>query len=191
MLSFSVESRQWKWDCDVVDMTMISDGVAELLTTLFSQLPSALMKTLKVISCLGYQVETSTLEALNSRNEVLPFSMQTQLELAVQEGIMEKAGPVFQFSHDIILHTIYTLLPTDYCKMLHKIIGTKLLKFTPVSDPIHLIAVDQINLFCAGARLTREDRSQFAIYNAKAAKIAIEKTNFGSGQCSSHDHLPA
>ena len=88
MLSFSAESYRWIWDCDVLDMQMISDEVAEFLATAFRQFPLALMQTLKIVSCLGIQFEDSTIVALNSGNGVLSFNMQDQLHLAVQEGIL-------------------------------------------------------------------------------------------------------
>ena len=128
MLEFSVRSRRWIWDCDTVDMQMISKEVAELLTTTFAQLPSTLMKTVKIASCLGSQVEESTIEAMNSRQEILPFNMVHELHQAVKEGIMEKAGPVFQFTHDCIQQTIYELIPLESRKLLHKTIGKSLLK---------------------------------------------------------------
>ena len=106
MLEFSIRSRRWIWDYDVVDLQMISKGVAELLSTTFNHLPSELTKTLKIASCLGCRVEKSTVDALDSRNEVLPFSMLNQLELAIKEGILERAGPLYQFTHDIIQQTV-------------------------------------------------------------------------------------
>ncbi|KAL7523552.1 hypothetical protein ACHAXR_000231, partial [Thalassiosira sp. AJA248-18] len=83
MLKFSVSSRRWTWDCVTVDLHMISDGVAELLTSTFSFLPDPLMETLKVVSCFGHQIEASTIDAMNSGQQVLPFDMQNELPLAV------------------------------------------------------------------------------------------------------------
>jgi len=182
MLSFSVRARRWEWDCDVVDMQMISDGVAELLTTRFDQLPVAMMKTLNIASCLGHQLEESTIVALNSRNEVLPFSMQHQLQLAIQEGIMEKAGPLYQFTHEIIRKTIYEHIPPEHCKLLHKMIGESLLNSGPVND-IYLLAVDQINIYCKDAVLSQEKRSQHASINATAAKFTMASSSFERARC--------
>ncbi|NCF55214.1 MAG: AAA family ATPase, partial [Planctomycetia bacterium] len=111
MLTYSIRHRQWIWDYDVVDMQMISDDVAQLLTTTFDQLPSSLLEVLKVISCLGFQVDEATVEALDSGNDILPISMRGALPLAVEEGMLEKAGPIFQFTHDIIHQTVYALIP--------------------------------------------------------------------------------
>jgi len=180
-LSFSVKSRRWVWDDDVVDMQMITDGVAELLTSTFSQLPPKMMQAVKIASCLGSQVEESTINALNSRNELLSFNMQNEMQLAVREGIMETAGPVYQFTHDIVQQTIYELIPSDNRANLHKMIGMNLFKSdaTKNNPTIHLLAMDQINIFCKGRdNHCPEEREQFAKNNVVAAKFAIAASSF-------------
>ena len=77
-------------------MQMISDGVVNLLATTINELSVTLLQTVKIISCLGYQVEESTIVALDSSNKLLPFNMLAELPRAVAEGILEKAGPVYQ-----------------------------------------------------------------------------------------------
>ena len=96
LLEFSVRARRWIWDDDAVEKLTISEGVADLLTTTFSQLPSELMQTVKVISCLGSQIEESTVELMNNRNSVLPFDMHGPLDQAIKEGILERNGCVYQ-----------------------------------------------------------------------------------------------
>ncbi|KAL7534116.1 hypothetical protein ACHAXR_005644, partial [Thalassiosira sp. AJA248-18] len=88
MLTFSVRSRQWTWDCGAVDLLMIADGVADLLTSTFNLLPIPLMETLKVVSCFGNQIDDSTIDVMNFEKQVLPFDMQNELPLAVKEGIL-------------------------------------------------------------------------------------------------------
>jgi predicted ATPase len=182
MLLFSVKSRRWTWDCDVVDMQMISDGVAQLLTATFGQLPSTLMQTLKVLSCLGSQVEESTIDALDFRNEVIPFNMWIELPAAVKEGILERAGPVYQFTHDIVRQTIYDLIPPDDRKLLHKNIGKTLLKSTANNPSVHNLAIDQINIFCKDCIPSPEECQIFAQSNAAAAKFAVSASSFEQGE---------
>ncbi|KAL7532255.1 hypothetical protein ACHAXR_009447, partial [Thalassiosira sp. AJA248-18] len=111
MLQFSVRFRRWKWDCETIDFQMISDGVAKLLTSTFNLLPVPLMETLKVVSCFGNQIDNTTIELINSGHQVLPFDMQNELPLAVKEGILEKAGPLYAFAHDLIHQAIYDIIP--------------------------------------------------------------------------------
>jgi len=173
MLQYSVSHRRWMWDCDVIDMQMISDGVAELLTTRFNQLPLHLMKTVIIASCFGSQVEDSTIDLLK------PFNMQGALQLAIREGIMEKAGPIYQFTHDLIRQTIYESVPVNERKAFHKTIGMILLASAADDSATHLLAVEQINFYCQDVSiLCPEECAQFACINATAAKFAIAASSF-------------
>lgn len=182
LLTFSVKSRRWVWDCDTLNVKLISDGAAELLLTSFCGLSPNLMQTLQILSCLGSQVEESTIVALDSRISILSFDMRNELPLAVREGIMEKAGPVYQFTHDIIQTTIYELIPPGSRKLLHKCIGMKLLQSAANNPTICLLAADQVNFFCNGDNPpTQEESSLFANSNAVAAKLAIVSSSFDQG----------
>ena len=186
MLQFSVDSCCWIWNYDVIDMQMISKGgVAELLATKFNQLPLPLMQTVKIVSCLGSQAEESTLSLLNSGHHVhriVPFDLLNQIEIAVNEGIMEKVGSMYQFTHEFIWQTIWELIPAENRKLLHKRIGTILLHSAANNSHLHLLAVDQINIFCRDGNPSPEERSQYANNNAVAAKFAISASSFEQGE---------
>ena len=182
MLQFSVRSRRWLWECDVVDLLTISEGVAGLLAATFDQLPSQLMQTMQVISCFGYQVVRATIHALDATQKVLPFCMLDQMELAIREGILEKAGPMYQFTHDILQQTIYDSIHPNSRILLHKSIGKHLLDAAANNPSIHMLAVDQINLFCRDGTPSSEERALFANSNAKAAKFALSSYSFKQGK---------
>ena len=61
------------------------------------------MQTVKIMSCIGFQVEEVTFDALNSGNKLLSFNIHEQLKAAVEEGILEKAGPVYQVSTSLTM----------------------------------------------------------------------------------------
>ena len=88
----------------VLDMQMISDGVVNLLATTINELADPILQTVKIISCLGYQVEESTIEALDLKNTLLSFNMLEELPRAIEEGILEKAGPLYQVRVTCVLH---------------------------------------------------------------------------------------
>ena len=92
MLQFSVRSRRWLWECDVVDLLTISEGVAGLLAATFNQLPSQVARTIEIIACLGHQVVKATIEALDSTHQVLSFSMLDQMELESQRAFWRRQG---------------------------------------------------------------------------------------------------
>ena len=91
MLEFSTKSNRWDWDLEVIDMQMISDGVAQLLSSRLSQLSKPLLETLKIISCLGCQVDVAIISMLNEEQQLLPINMEDTLHLAIQEGIIDRA----------------------------------------------------------------------------------------------------
>jgi predicted ATPase len=108
--------------------------------------------------------------------------MMDQMGLAVEEGISERAGPVYQFTHDIIQQTIHDLIPPAIRSLLHRTVGLKLLNAAANDAALHLLAVDQINMFCRGADPSPEDRTLFASVNAQAAKYAVAGSSFDQGK---------
>ena len=193
MLEYSVKNRRWSWDLEVIEQQMISEGVAELLIARFHQLPDGLLKTLEVLASLGSQVNRSTSDILNTAQTIV-FDMHDELDLAINEGFLEKVGPIYlaapgandrpiyQFTHDTIQQTIYDSMTTAKRKLLHISNGECLLTSENNNPSVHLLAVNQINLYCEDQNLSPEERSQFAYVNATAAKYAVAAYSFGQGQ---------
>lgn len=183
LLEFSVQSRQWEWEYELIDLQMISDGVAQLLTARFNRLPRQLMDAVRIASCFGSQVDETTIDVLNQGYQILSFNMKEALQLAVQECILEKTGPLYQFTHDLIQQAVYESIPVGERKYLHRTIGMALLRSAPENSTIHLLAVDQINIFAKDAFLSSDEKSQYADINATAAKFSIGLSSFEQGQC--------
>lgn len=168
MLRFSVKERRWIWDDEVIDLQMISEGVAELLARKLHQLPKDILQTLKICSCLGSQVNRSTIRRLDSGN--LPFSLLESLDAAVNEGLMEKAFHLYRFVHDILKESVYNLIPESGRMNLHKKLGLTLIKYSEDISEVASIAVDQINVCKDHVDLSMEERSLFAQLNLNEGK---------------------
>ena len=57
------------------------------------------------------------------------------------------------------------------------------MKSAATNNPaIHLLAVDQINIYCDEGTLSPQECYQFAKINVTAAKFAIAESSFGKGQ---------
>ena len=179
MLLYSTQSCCWTWDLDTIDMQMIPDGVAELLATTFYQLPQYLMQTVQIASCFGLQVDSTKLDFLR---HILPANFQQALDLAMEVGIMERAGPIYQFTHDLIYSTIFDSIPLNERTVLHKTIGESLLRHSTNNPTVHSLAVDQTNLYIKDATVTPEEKPQFASINTAAAKFAMAEGAFGKGK---------
>ena len=87
-----------------------------------------------------------------------------------------------RFTHDLIHQTLYDQIPSGNRRILHKTIGESLLSSAVSDDTIHLLAVDQINMFCKDGNPNLEERSNYAQANATAAKLAIAASSFEKGE---------
>eukprot|EP00581_Thalassiosira_minuscula_P001914 CAMPEP_0183748936 /NCGR_PEP_ID=MMETSP0737-20130205/68026_1 /TAXON_ID=385413 /ORGANISM="Thalassiosira miniscula, Strain CCMP1093" /LENGTH=1365 /DNA_ID=CAMNT_0025984679 /DNA_START=116 /DNA_END=4210 /DNA_ORIENTATION=+ len=177
LMLFSVKERRWLWD-DSLDLQMISEGVVALLTRKLRQLPHNVIETLKIASCFG-QMNASTIHILDQGHFVT--DMQKSLEVALNEGILEKAGPIFAFSHDMLQESTYNLIAVDERTSLHKKIGICLAHLQGIYDNAELsaLAVDQINK-CKNADgvLNPVEQVLFARLNLAAGKHATAASSY-------------
>jgi len=173
LLKFSVKSRRWIWDDTSIDILMISDSVVALLTRKLQQLPRDVLEALKVASCFG-QISVSTIKMLDL-GKLIP-GMHKALGQAMKEGILEKAGPIFAFRHDMLQESTYNLILIDQRTPLHKKLATILVHAFEVSNNAELctIAVDQIKMCKDVERnLTPSERALFARASNTAGKHAM------------------
>jgi len=180
MLEFSVKERRWIWDNDVIDLQMISEGVAELLVRNLHQLSQTVLLTLKILSCFGFQVSASMIALLSTNG--FSFNLVEALELAVKEGLVEHAGGMFSFTHDALQEACYALIPESGRKRLHKKIGTTLIKYADNDQALTLVAVDQVNMCKDDGLLCPEERYLFARHNLEAGKQSIVASNFAQAR---------
>ena len=98
---------------------------------------------------------------------------------------MEKAGPVYQFTHDILADSIYEYnlsnneLFNDKMKI-HKILGLTLLNAADDNSTTHLLAMDQINK-CEVDGFSPEERMRYSNSNVDAALFSIAASSFAKG----------
>ena len=115
-----------------------------------------------------------------SNNILSPVSFVCcQLDLFITNLKLTHAFP--QFTHDLLKQSIYDTIDQEARKILHKTIGQMLLESGTKSPEFHLIAVDQINIFCNDCSLSQEERPRFAAHQLHAAKIALKESNFEQG----------
>jgi predicted ATPase len=177
-MSYSVKDRRWIWDEITIDLQMISEGVVELLTRKLRQLPHDLIETLKVVACIG-QINVATIKLLDL-GQFVPDMLEA-LESATKEGIVDRAGPVFAFTHDLLQESTLGLIPEYERKELHKQIGRSLVQAPDVANNSELctLAVDQINM-CKDmdGMLNPVERALFAQLNLAAGKHSIAAASY-------------
>ncbi len=183
MLQFSVKSRRWVWDEDTLDLISIGKGVAELLSVKLRFLSPSLLEVLKVASALGSQVDVLTFRMLNQDCIVFQLQWEHSLPLAVQEGLMEKAGSVYSFTHDSLRSAVYNLIPLEEQQLLHKKIGSSLMKKLGVLDPANIsIAADQMNLYIHSVTLSSDERVRIARLQLLAGKHSMSMSSFDAAR---------
>ena len=140
------------------------------------------MKLLQIISCLGFQVEASTIEVLNKSGRILQFDMMHELDNAEKEGLMNKTGILYSFSHILIKDAMYDKIQKRNRNLLHKTIGKELLE-DDVDDPaIRLLGTDQMNIYCKDEVLNTAECIENIRLNMAAANYAIGESKFEKGK---------
>lgn len=180
MLRFSVKKRRWIWDEDVIDLQMISEGVAELLTRKLVNLSENVLLTLKIASCFGYQVNDLTMKLLNDEDG-FSFDLIEALNSAVREGLMEKALYQYCFAHDILKESVYNLIPVYGRKQLHQKIGMILMNCAEQNPSVSSLAVDQMNMY-SDDKLNFEQRSNFVQISLEAGKQSMASSSFSQAR---------
>ena len=184
MLTYNLSERQWSWDIDIVPLQRISSSVAGLIMSKLLNLDQNIMDVLIMASCFGSQVNVSIMVLLNGLRGVTNIS--SALDRAVEEGILEKAGPLYMFAHNSLQETVYEITPKIKRNQLHLDIGSMLISKSAsapeeVIEELFSAALSNINISLPtddndnldGINLTPSQRVVFAKLNLKAGQKAI------------------
>jgi len=181
ILTFSVRSRQWTWDDLVLDLLTISEDVAEFLAHRLSCLDKEILDAMKVCACIGFQVDELLFPLLQLGHFVPDF--EKSIYLALEEGLMDKAGPIYAFSHDVLRESAYKLIPESDRKPLKKRIGLCLAQHADMAnnaDICTIAAVDQVNA-CSDI-LGPFERTSFARLNLAAGIYSMTSSSYSQAR---------
>ena len=104
LLSYSLTSRKWEWDEEMIEARTVSDGAAELLTRKLLRLPRSVLSALCVVSIFGSQVSLEDLAHINAVCGIL--NIIKVLDNAIGEGLLKKTEDCCSFVHDMIQHSV-------------------------------------------------------------------------------------
>ena len=104
LLQYSLAKHRWVWDTDSIAVMPISDSVADLQVKKLLGLKEVVLNSLKIASCFGSQVSMPVMKLLGGTKGVADVVLN--LNSAVHEGLLEKAGPLFMFAHDSIQQSV-------------------------------------------------------------------------------------
>eukprot|EP00985_Skeletonema_marinoi_P011488 scaffold5474_cov81-Skeletonema_marinoi.AAC.1 len=174
----SLSRRRWEWDNEKIMSQKLPDDVAVFFTQSIADLPSNVRTALFHISCFGASVEIAFVKTLERALEM--WGLCDNLDIAIDEGLLEKKGDERRFSHDRIQEAAYNTLPADMRCLFHHACGMALASFSTSEsdDSILFAAVNQINL---GGPAAIQDTSQsftIATVNLRAGQKAMEMSDF-------------
>ena len=177
-IKFSSGSLQWDWHLRSVQDIQISENVLEVITKKIERLPGDTTNILMHAACIGNKFDIGLISTIEEKS---PGRIRELLEVAVQEGFIERKEAEYIFSHDRIYQAVYSLVPEDDRIVLHKKIGENILQKTPEDETGSNIFVILRHLnFAEGAIESREDRIRLAGLNYIAGKKAKHETAFGA-----------
>ncbi|KAL7544942.1 hypothetical protein ACHAWF_008314 [Thalassiosira exigua] len=182
ILTYSLDKRRWIWDADSIAVMTISDSVAGLLVKRLLSVEKSMLDSLIIASCFGSQANTSVIELLHGLKGI--GNIVKHLDAAVDEGILEKAGPLYMFAHDSIQQSVYELIPVKERIQLHVDIGLMLISNSRLAsrdmiEEIFTFAVSHINFALPdGTDSCAENEFQFTT----SQHVVFAKLNLKAGQ---------
>jgi predicted ATPase len=107
--------------------------------------------------------------------------MNTALQVAISEGLVEQACHLISFTHDMILKaTIDSIRKSDYVPLLRKLVAVLIKEASAAGslDSVLFVAVDLINRIGNESITVSKERALFAELNLRAATAAIAVPDF-------------
>eukprot|EP00581_Thalassiosira_minuscula_P019454 CAMPEP_0183717322 /NCGR_PEP_ID=MMETSP0737-20130205/10966_1 /TAXON_ID=385413 /ORGANISM="Thalassiosira miniscula, Strain CCMP1093" /LENGTH=1413 /DNA_ID=CAMNT_0025946739 /DNA_START=71 /DNA_END=4310 /DNA_ORIENTATION=+ len=193
ILTYSTQKCQYDWDLNRADFIRTGDKVAEFIYSNLSSLTQESQFVLQMLSCFGVQTNVSLLEVLeNFQTGIMP-----SLREFIRRGIIDQAGPILMFTHDLIQQAVYEGMDLDARQSLHLRLGIYLgdMGMKDISTVTgrskqaffagNLAIVDLVTLACdqinrAGVDAV-DDQSQkliFSKWNLSSGKKMANESNF-------------
>ena len=183
-------SKGWEWDADSIDIFPITDSVAELYSLKLQRLSKDVLLGVQILSCFGFQVDRQILDSVVNYDGNDSVDMNAALQVAVSEGLVERAGHLISFTHDMILKAAMdSICEDDLVSLLRKLI-TVLIKESSATgslDSVLFVAVDLINRIGSESTTVSKERELFADLNLRASTAAIAVPDFaGAARYAEH-----
>jgi len=117
-VAYSSTKQCYDWDLDRIGFIQTHANVAELIAANLTSLSPSSMSVLQILSCFGIQTDMSLLQVLSNFQEGM-----ISLDDFDERGILDRAGPIVQFTHDLILQAVYEGMSDDKRRSLHLELG--------------------------------------------------------------------
>ncbi|KAL7545479.1 hypothetical protein ACHAWF_008830 [Thalassiosira exigua] len=125
IIVYSPTKRRYTWDEDRIDLIQTGDSVANLIASNLSSLPQLSQEALQILACFGMQTDSNLLRILEAPGSGF-CGVTSSLRSLIDLGIIDEAGPIIRFTHDLIQQEVYENIPLDQRKALHLKLGNLL-----------------------------------------------------------------
>ena len=182
LLRYSFSERRWEWDIEKINSKNISSNIVDLMTEKMLTLPYDVQYSIQIAACFGASCVKSDLDYLSTANEFKKLDIIVSLALAVEEGLMNRIGCKYVFSHDQIEAVAYSLVLRRNIRDTHLLIGRILCKRISNTEfrMEDFIAVDQMN-FGSSAILDESEIQDLTRLNYRAGEKSIMFSDFSTG----------
>jgi predicted ATPase/signal transduction histidine kinase len=170
LIRFNPEALAWRCDVAAARARGYTDNVVDMMVAKLQQLAPAAQEAARLAACVGNVVAVDTLAML--RDQAAADAHQELWPLA-REGLLDRSGDRYRFSHDRVQQAAYALIPEDRRAATHLRIGQLLLAHTPAEE-LGDAVFDIVNQLDLGASLmsSRGERTKAAELNLLAARRA-------------------
>ncbi|MBE9475484.1 MAG: AAA family ATPase [Chloroflexi bacterium] len=131
LLKFDVDQRHWRWDEALALSLQARGSVVDLMIEKIRTLPGETQRVLSLAACIGSRFDTSTLDIITGQEKA---DVLSDLNPAIQEGLIIRSDGHFSFAHDRIQEAGYALIPQSNLPQTHLEIGRTLLGDTSAED---------------------------------------------------------
>lgn len=116
---FSMSRRQFHWKVDRVYSLKTDETVATFIVSTLSTLHPDALNTLQILSCCGFHTDVAILELLEESNISSCHGIRSSLQYLVDIGVVEIAGGLVAFAHDLIQQYVYENIDLSQRRDLH------------------------------------------------------------------------
>jgi hypothetical protein len=131
LLRFDRERHRWGWEENLHQSLQAGGNVVDLMIRKIQSLPVESQHTLSMAACIGSRFETSTLGTIVGQPQA---DILTDLNPALQSGLIIRSNRHYIFSHDRVQEAGYALIPSLDLPKTHLDIGRLLLANTAAED---------------------------------------------------------
>ena len=175
-LWFDFEKQHWQWNADLIMQMNVSGNVVDLMTDYVQKLPAETLSLLETASAIGNRFDKKTLAIVKGSDEK---KIQSQLNIAVSDGLLIPSGDEYKFAHDRVQQAIYSLIPEKEKTSLHLLNGRRLVSYYGVTEQQERI-FEIVNQWNLGTLLVadKKEKAYLGDLNLQAGRKAMASTAY-------------